>query len=112
MFYETRELHKKLEFRTRWYQGTYENVKEAIFLAAEELGYYVIDVNDAFKEMLLEGRHTVVVKVTSYNKYELGVDFNISNRWILDFGRGKKIVNSLYEHIGRHAKYKGVSLHP
>lgn len=112
MFYETRELHRKLDFRTRWYQATYEQVKKAIFAAVEEMGYCVIDVNDTFKEMLIEGRHVLVVKITSYTKYEQGVDFNISTKWLLDLGRGKKLINALYEHIGRHANLKGVSLHP
>ena len=48
-YYGTRELHRKVEFRTRWYQGTYENVKQAIFKMADELGYGVIDVNDTFR---------------------------------------------------------------
>ena len=111
-YYETRELHRKLEFRTNWFQGTYDEVKKAIFKAAEELGYGVVDVNDTFKEMLLEGRHVIVVKITSFNKYEQGVDFNVSTKWLLDLGRGKKIVANLYGHIGRHVKFKGVSLHP
>ena len=111
-FYETRELHVKEAFRTHWYQGSYEEVKRAIFKMADELGYDVIDVNDTFREMLLEGPHVVIVKITSYNRYEQGVDFNISTKWLLDLGRGKGLVNGLYNHIGKYAKFKGVSLHP
>ena len=62
--------------------------------------------------MLLEGPHTVIVKITSYNKYEQGVDFNITTKWLLDLGRGKKVVDRLYNHIAKHVKFKGVSLHP
>ena len=28
-FYETHELHRKEELRTRWYQGSYEEMKKA-----------------------------------------------------------------------------------
>ena len=111
-FFETRESHSKEAFRTRWYQGTYEEVKKAIFSAAEELGYGVIDVNDTFKEMLLEGPHVVVIKISSYGRYEHGIDFTVSTKWLLDLGRGKGVVSRLYDQIGKHVKFKGVSLHP
>ncbi len=111
-FYETRELHSKEAFRTHWYQARYEEIKEAIFKMADDLGYVVVDVNDTFKEMLLEGAHVVIVKITSYNRYEQGVDFNISTNWFFDFGRGKKVVSKLYNQIGKYVKFKGISLHP
>ena len=111
-FFETRETHSKEAYRTRWYQASYDEVKKAIFSAAEELGYGVIDVNDTFKEMLLEGPHVVVVKISSYGRYEHGVDFTVSTRWLLDLGRGKGVLDRLYNHIGKHVKCKGVSLHP
>lgn len=111
-FYETRELHPKEAFRTHWYQATYDETKKAIFKVAEELGYGVIDVNDTFHEMLLEGPHVVIVKITSYNRYEQGVDFNISTKWLLDLGRGKNVVSRLYNQIAKHVKFKGISLHP
>lgn len=111
-FFETRELHSKEELRTHWYQGRYEEIKEAIFKMADELGYGVIDVNDTFREMLLEGEHVVVVKISSFNRYEHGIDFNISTKWLLDLGRSKRLVSRLYNTISRYAKFKGVSLHP
>ena len=111
-FFETRELHSKEALRTHWYQGTYEDVKKAVFKMADDLGYGVVDVNDTFKEMLLEGPHVVIVKITSYNRYEQGVDFNVSTSWLLDLGRSKKLATRLYSQISRYAKFKGISLHP
>lgn len=111
-FFETRELHSKEALRTHWYQGRYEEIKQAIFKMAEDLGYGVIDVNDTFHEMLLEGPHVVIVKITSYNRYEHGIDFNISTNWLLDLGRSKKLVTRIYNQISKYAKFKGVSLHP
>lgn len=111
-FYETRELHTKEAFRTHWYQCTYDQMKKALFDVAEDLGYSVVDVNDTFKEILLEGRHLIIVKVTSFNKYEQGIDFNITTKWLLDLGRGKTLVNRLYAGIAEYVKFKGVSLHP
>ena len=111
-FYETHELHRKEALRTHWYQCTYDDVKKAIFKIAEELGYGVIDVNDRYQEMLLEGPDSLVVKVTSYTKYEQGVDFNLQTKWFFDFGLGKNVITKWYSHIGKHCKFKGVSLHP
>ena len=111
-FYETRELHPKEAFRTHWYQASYDETKKAVFKAAEELGYGVIDVNDTFHEMLLEGPYAIVVKITSYGRFEQGIDFAVSTKWLLDFGRSKKLVGSLYSHIAKYVKFKGVSLHP
>ena len=111
-FFETRELHRKEELRTNWYQCTYQDAKKAIFAIAEELGYGVIDVNDTFHVMLLEGPHVVVVKITSYGRYEQGIDFAISTKWLVDLGRSKALVRRLYSHIAKHVKFKGVSLHP
>ena len=110
--YETRELHSKEELRTHWYQGTYADVKNAVFKMAETLGYDVIDANDTFREILLEGAHVIIVKITSYNRYEQGVDFNISTNWLFDLGRGRKLVSGLYEEIAKYVKFKGISLHP
>ena len=111
-FYETHELHRKEALRTHWYQCSYQDVKKAIFDMAEELGYGVIDVNDTFQEMLLEGPNTLVIKITSFGRYEQGVDFNLTTKWFFDFGLGKNTVTKLYAQIGRHVKFKGVSLHP
>ena len=111
-FFETRELHSKLELRTNWYQCTYQEAKKAIFSVAEELGYEVVDVNDTFHEMLLEGPYAIVVKITSYGRFEQGIDFAVSTKWLLDLGRSKKLVGSLYSHIAKYVKFKGVSLHP
>ena len=66
-FYETHELHRKEVLRTRWYQCTYQDMKKAIFDVAEELGYGVIDVNDTYQEMLLEGPNVLVIKVSSFS---------------------------------------------
>ena len=48
-FYETHELHRKEELRTRWYQGSYEEMKKAIFAVADYLGYGVYDCNEPAK---------------------------------------------------------------
>ena len=111
-FLETREMHSKEALRTRWFQGTYDEIKKAIFETAEDLGYGVVEVNDTFKEMLLEGPHVVVIKISSYGRYEHGVDLTISTKWLLDLGRGKNVVTRFYNQLGKHAKFKGVSLHP
>ena len=111
-FYETHELHRKDVLRTQWFECTYQDMKKAVFKVAEELGYAVIDVNDTYKEMLLEGPDTLIVKITSYHKYEQGVDFNLSTKWFFDFGLGKRVITRWYNHIAKHVKFKGVSLHP
>ena len=85
---------------------------KAVFDMAEELNLAVRDVNDTYKEILIEGAYLVIVKITSFNKYEQGVDFNISTKWLLDLGRGKTLVTRLYNTISKYAKFKGVSLHP
>lgn len=110
-FFETRELHSKEGLRTNWYQCTYEEVKKAIIKVAEELGYEVLDINDTFREMLLEGDHTIIVKVSSYGRFEQGIDFAVTTKWLFDFGRSEKLVGKLYSHIGKYVKFKGVSLH-
>ena len=73
---------------------------------------HVIDANDTFREILLEGAHVIIVKITSYNRYEQGVDFNISTNWLFDLGRGRRLVSGLYEEIAKYVKFKGISLHP
>ena len=111
-FFETRELHSKLELRTNWFQCTYQEAKKAIISTAEDLGYEVVDVNDTFHEMLLEGEHVIIVKITSYGRYEQGIDFSVSTKWIFDFGRSKDLVSKLNNNIAKYIKFKGVSLHP
>ena len=110
--YETHELHSKEALRTHWYQGTYQDVKNGVVKLAKEFGYDIIDINDRFQEMLLEGPAVLVIKVTSYNRYEQGIDFNVTTGGFIDFGKGKKIITKWYEALGRYCKFKGVSLHP
>ena len=110
--YETHELHSKEALRTRWYQGTYQDVKTGILKVAQEFGYDILDVNDRFQEMLLEGSVVLVVKITSFNRYEQGVDFNVTTRSFFDFGKGKRVITSWYDALGKYCKFKGISLHP
>lgn len=111
-FYETHELHRKEELRTRWFNGSYEDMKKAIFAAADYLGYAVYDCNDTYQEFLLEGPASLVIKVCSYGRYEHGVDFNINTRGFIDFGKGKRMITQFYDALGKHVRFKGVSLHP
>lgn len=111
--YETHETHRKEALRTRWYQCTYEDMKKVIFQAAEYLRYDVIDVNDRYQEFLLEsGSTSLVIKVSTYYRYEQGVDFNIDTSHFFDFGSGKRKITQFYEFIGTKVRFKGVSLHP
>ncbi len=110
-FFETRELHPKEALRTRWYQCSYEEAKTAVMRTANELGYNVVDVNDTFHEMLLEGANDIVVKIVSYTRYEQGIDFTVTTPWLFDLGRSSRLVDRLYTNIGKYVKFKGVSLH-
>lgn len=110
--YETHELHNKEALRTHWYQGTYQDVKTGVLKVAQEMGYDIVDINDRFQEMLLEGPHVLVVKITSFNRYEQGVDFNITTKMFFDFGQGRRVITKWYDALGQHCKFKGVSLHP
>ena len=112
VFYETRELHKKVALRTRWYQGKYSEIKDAILKVASEMGYEVIDINDTYQEMLLEGTNTISIKISSYGRYEHGVDFSLSSNLPFDFGMGKRVIVKWYDNLGKYCKFKGVSLHP
>lgn len=112
-YIETRETHKKDALRTHWYQGTYAEMKKALEQMAKDFGYEIVDCNDHYQEMLLEGMNsTISIKVSSFGRYEQGVDFNLDNKFLLDLGRGVRLITKMYEYLGACCKFKGVSLHP
>jgi len=112
-FYETHETHSKEALRTRWYRCTFEEIKNAIRRASEQLGYEILDFNQEYKEFLLEnGNVSLVIHVSSYGGYEQGVDFNIDTNTFFDFGKGKRLISKFYEKLGTIVTLKGVSLHP
>ena len=111
-FYETRELHKKEALRTHWYACSYNEAKEVIISMANVFGFSIVDINDTYQEILLDGRGSLVVKVCSFGKYEQGIDFNFDNHHIIDFGAGARFITKLYSYIGSKLRFKGVSLHP
>ena len=111
-FYETKETHRKEALRTRYYHGSYEEVKNAVLKVALDFGFQVTDVNDTHHEILLDGSSSIVVTITSASMYEQGVDFNVMTAYAFDFGFGKRLITKLYTALGKYVRLKGVSLHP
>ncbi len=110
--YETHDAHKVDVLRTRWYSNNYNQCKDAVISVAKQLGYEVVNVDDNYCEMLLEGaKYSIITKITSITPRETGVDFHVTSRSMLDFGAGKKHITLWYDSLSKHVQYKGTSLH-
>lgn len=111
-YYETKELHKKEDLRTRYYVGTYDEVRNAILDVAKEMNYVITHVDDTRHEILLDGNASIVVTITSFGRFEQGVDLNVMTAYAYDLGSGKRLIVRFYKALGLKVKLKGVSLHP
>ena len=111
-YYETKETHKKEDLRTRYYVGTYEGVRDSIISVAREMNYVVTNIDDVRHEILLDGNASIVCTVTSFGRYEQGVDLNVMTAYAYDLGSGRRLIVRFYKALGLKVKLKGVSLHP
>lgn len=98
--YRTQDSHKDPRLQTRWYQNDYKEASQAIMNVMKNFGFNLKHQDDNFGEFIFERKNdTIDVRVVSLQRRQTAVDFNYNVSGLIDFGRGKNIINELYQRL-------------
>lgn len=100
--YETKDGALDLDLRTRYYRNNYKVSKAAMVEVAKKLGFSIKVDDDERKEHLFKGSAgEIIVTMINITPIETAIDFTINTSGALSFGKGKKIIVSLYNELDK-----------
>lgn len=110
---ETKEMHAKKEFRTRYYRSGYTKTKEAVLAYATKNDYYVRNVNDTHGEIYIQtNKFHMMISIIQINPLETAVDVKTQTYKALGFHKPGKLITEIYTELNNKLAFKGLSLHP
>lgn len=96
---------------THYYKNNYQQTKAGLVEAAKELSFELTFEDDQRQELVLKRKDCeVIVTVVKINPIETTVDFTVNTPGIISFGKGKKIIASLYQALDKRLMFKGLAL--
>ncbi len=110
--FHTAEDHYINSLRTRYYRATLSSALEAVKEIGKRYKGVFKPTDEARGELFFEASNfnaNVTLVSTSYT--ETAVDFIITTYGFLPFGKGKKIIEELYQELDNKLPFKGVSLY-
>lgn len=100
--YRTQDSHKDPRLQTRWYQNDYKESVAAVMNILKNFGFNLKHQDDNFGEFIFERKgDTLDVRVISLQRKQTAIDFNFNVSSFLDFGRGKTVINELYQRLDK-----------
>lgn len=109
--FETSDNHYIESLRTRYYRARYDEAKNAILMLAKQFNANVKSVDDNFKEISLESvKFNAIVSIVNVKMTECAIDFKVNTYAIVGLGKGKKIIEEMYQFLDKTLQLKGVSL--
>ena len=105
--YETTDSAVDPILVTHYYRNNFNQVKEALMQSAKELDYKVTYENDERKEFVFKHSDSeVIITVININPIETAVDFTVNTSGVFSFGKGKKLIQELYQNLDKRLKVK------
>lgn len=96
---------------THYYKNNYQQTKSALLEVANELEFKLAFEDDARQELMLKRKDCeVIVTIVKINPIETTVDFTVNTAGIISFGKGKKVIQSLYQALDKRLMFKGLAL--
>lgn len=96
---------------THYYKNNYQQTKAALVEVAKELELTIAFEDDKRQELVLKRKDCeVIVTIVKINPIETTVDFTVNTAGIISFGKGKKIIQSLYQALDKRLMFKGLAL--
>ncbi len=109
--YETSDNNRIESLKTRYYQNRYEEVLEVIKKMVEDEQGITKTLNEKYQELFFEtSSYSCTVTLYSVRPSETAVDFKITTYKLIPNGKGKKIIERLYNYLDKRLYFKGVSL--
>lgn len=107
--FETTDQIEDERLKTRVYDNTYLEVRNAIISVCSQLKLTVSHVDDTFQELLINGKkYELILTCFSNSYYETTVDIKIITRYLISCGRGIKHIDEFYKEINRKLRYRGL----
>lgn len=109
--YETSEDNAIASLKTRYYRNKYSEVVEVVHdMIKAERGEIKAEI-DTYLEIYFETiDYSCTVTIVGVRPSETAVDFKITTHKLLPNGKGKKIIEKLYNYLDNNLSFKGVSL--
>ncbi|MGL4336554.1 MAG: hypothetical protein ACRCST_06640 [Turicibacter sp.] len=109
--YETSEKAVEESLMTHYYKSNYKQSKEAVFEVGKALGFTVKFEDDERQELMLERKDCeIIVSIVKITPIESAIDFTINTQGFISFGKGKKVIASMFEGLSKKLTVKGLAL--
>ena len=91
---------------THYYKNNYQQTKAGLLEVAKELEFTIAFEDDVRQELVLKRKDCeVIVTLVKITPIETTVDFTVNTA-----GKGKKIIQSLYQGLDKRLMFKGLAL--
>ena len=109
--FETNDDHFYPELRTHYYRCKGDDAIDAIHQLIKEEKGKIIDENEMYQEIYFDtSGYSCICKVTVTSPVETAVDFKVTTYNLFGFGKGKKVIEELYQKLDKKITFKGVGL--
>lgn len=106
---ETKDLHPNAVFRTHYFKNEYNEVKEVVLQYAKQANMNVVNVDDNYGEILVEGgKFDLIISIKRVTVLEHAVDFKVTMKTLLGLNRPAKIVSAYYAYLDKQLRVSGV----
>lgn len=107
--FETTDQISDDRLKTRIYDNTYLEVRNAVISVCKQMNLTVTHVDDNFQELLINGKkYELIITCISNSYYETTVDIKITTKYLISCGRGIKHIDEFYSEINRKLRYRGL----
>ena len=106
--YETSDAAAEKMLVTHYYRNNYQQVKKGLQETAKALDFNITYENDDRKEFVFKRKDCeVIVTVVNITPVETTVDFTINTFGMFSFGKGRSLINALYNDLDKRLILKG-----
>lgn len=110
--FESTENNYYPTLRTRYYRARINEAKDALLEVIEEEKGNIIDDNETYMETLFEcPEYSCTARLIATSPVEIAVDFKVTTFSFFGFGKGKKVIEKLYQKMDNKLQFKGVGLY-
>lgn len=110
---ETRELHKNIELKSRYYKASFKKIKDQIEVYCKNNKIAMEHIDEAHGEVFLQtSNYHVIVSIVQMNPLESSVDMKVQTYSLIGRNIPKKTILKIYEFLDSKLQFKGTNLHP
>lgn len=109
--FESSENNIYESLKTRYYRNRINEATDAVKQIIELEKGRIIDENEKFCEIFYETvSYDCTVTFIIMNPLEIAIDFRVTTFNFISFGKGKKVIEHLYNELDKRLQFKGVAL--